>query len=131
MIMRTTLTIEDDLAGILRRKSRELGMPFKEVVNMALRKGLSENPIHVSHQVVVRPHDFGHSPGIDLDRLNQLVDELEVGDFLRKANFPWAHTRVFEGRGEASMSAARCLLKYQRKRATVQNNAAARRTASP
>ena len=83
--MRTTLTIDDDLAGILRRKSRELEKPFKEVVNDALRKGLAENFRDDHPRVVVRPHDFGMRPGIDMDRLNQLVDELEVEDYLRKA----------------------------------------------
>lgn len=83
--MRTTLTLDDDLAGILRRKSRELEEPFKEVVNAAIRKGLAENLKDKKHAVVVRPHDFGASPGIDMDRLNQLVDELEVEDYLRKA----------------------------------------------
>jgi hypothetical protein len=84
--MRTTLTIDDDLAGILRRKSRELEKPFKEIVNLALRKGLSENLTKTEHKVVVRPHDFGTSkPGLDMDRLNQFVDELEVEHYARKA----------------------------------------------
>jgi hypothetical protein len=34
---------------------------------------------------MVKPHDFGSSRGMDLDRLNQLSDELEVEDYLRKA----------------------------------------------
>ena len=81
--MRTTLTIDDDLAGILHRKSRELEKPFKEIVNIALRKGLAENLTESAHKVTVRPHDFGASrPGLDMDRLNQLVDELAVGDHL-------------------------------------------------
>ena len=84
-LVRTTLTIDDDLAGILRRKSRELEKPFKEIVNIALRKGLAENLEAEMHTVIVRPHDFGASPGIDMDRLNQLVDELEVEEYLRKA----------------------------------------------
>jgi hypothetical protein len=83
--MRTTLTIDDDLAGILRRKSRELDKSFKEVVNSTLRKGLAENLEATKRTVAVRPHDFGASPGIDMDRLNQLADELEVADYLRKA----------------------------------------------
>jgi poly-D-alanine transfer protein DltD len=84
--MRTTLTIDDDLAGILHRQSRELEKSFKEVVNTAIRKGLAENLKEKKHTVVVRPHDFGSSrAGLDMDRLNQLVDELEVEDYLRKA----------------------------------------------
>ena len=83
---RTTLTIDDDLAGILRRKAHELDLPFKELVNTALRKGLADNSTEMQLQVVVRPHDFG-SPraGLDFDRLKQLVDELAVEDYLRKA----------------------------------------------
>ena len=84
--MRTTLTIDDDLAGILQRKARELDKPFKEVVNKALRKGLAESLTETKREIMVRPHDFGASrAGLDLDRLNQLVDELEVEDYLRKA----------------------------------------------
>ena len=83
--MRTTLTIDDDLAGILQSRSRELGKTFKEIVNAALRKGLSDNLETIPHQVSVRPHDFGFKPGVDMDRLNQLVDALEIEDYLRKA----------------------------------------------
>ena len=84
--MRTTLTIDDDLAGILKRKAREMDKPMKELVNTALRKGLVESCAAPARRVVVRPHEFGPSPtGLDLDRLNQLVGELEVEDYLRKA----------------------------------------------
>jgi hypothetical protein len=84
--MRTTLTIDDDLAGILQRKARELDKPFKELVNNALRKGLMENLTENKQKIMVRPHDFGAArAGLDLDRMNQLVDELEVDDYLRKA----------------------------------------------
>jgi hypothetical protein len=85
--MRTTLTLDDDIAGILQRRSRELGTSFKDVVNSVLRKGLTAE-LKLSEkrpEVVVRPHDFGSMHGVDMDRLNQLVDELEVEDFLRKA----------------------------------------------
>jgi hypothetical protein len=40
--MRTTLTIDDDLAGLLKRHARDLGLPFKDVVNRTLRAGLGE-----------------------------------------------------------------------------------------
>jgi len=84
--MRTTLTIDDDLAGILKRKARELDKPFREIVNTALRKGLAESETEAPHRVVVRPHDFGFfQAGLDPDRVNQLVDELAVEDYLKKA----------------------------------------------
>ena len=84
--MRTTLTIDDDLAGILQQRARELDKPFRELVNDALRKGLSESLSQKGPMIAVRPHDFGAArAGLDMDRLNQLVDELAVEDYLRKA----------------------------------------------
>ena len=32
----------------------------------------------------VRPHAFGVRPGVDLDRINQLADELEAEETARK-----------------------------------------------
>ena len=81
--MRTTLTIDDDLAGILQRQAQELGLPFKEVVNRVLRQGLVDTAVasRRDRAVKTRPHSFGFKPGIDLDRLNQLADELEAESF--------------------------------------------------
>ena len=77
--MRTTLTIDDDLAGLLKRRARELGLPFKDVVNRTLRAGLGEQA-RPRRQAVPKtiPHRFGFRPGIDLDKLNQLADEFEA-----------------------------------------------------
>lgn len=38
--MRTTVTIDDDLAVLLEKKRRETGATFKDVLNEALRDGL-------------------------------------------------------------------------------------------
>jgi hypothetical protein len=77
--MRTTLTIDDDLAALLKRRAREFGLPFRDVVNRTLRAGLGGevNPRQRSAPKAI-PHAFGFRPGIDLDKLNQLVDELEA-----------------------------------------------------
>jgi hypothetical protein len=81
-IMRTTLTIDDDLAALLKRRARELGLPFKSVVNRTIRAGLGEQakPQRRSAPRTI-PHAFGFRPGVDLDKLNQLVDELEAEAF--------------------------------------------------
>ena len=80
--MRTTLTIDDDLAGLLKRRARELGLPFKDVVNKTLRAGLGEQAKPSRHAVPkVLSHSFGFRPGIDLDKLNQLADELEAEEY--------------------------------------------------
>lgn len=85
--MRTTLTIDDDLAGILQRKSRQQGHSFKAVVNDLLRAGLAASGEVVSRRqpLKVLSKPLGLKPGYDPDKLNQLVDELAVEDFLRRA----------------------------------------------
>ena len=80
--MRTTLTLEHDIADRLREQTRLLGRPFKQVVNDALRRGLSpaarEAP---APRYRVVPNRSALAPGIDPLRLNQLSDELEAEDF--------------------------------------------------
>ncbi len=83
--MRTTLTIDDDLAAILEQQCTLKGMSFKELVNSTLRRGLTlEQVAPAPQQVFTRPHDFGFKPGVDLDKLNQLADELEAESFSAK-----------------------------------------------
>jgi plasmid stability protein len=85
--MRTTLTIDDDLAGILQKKASQHGHSFKEVVNDLLRAGIaaSGDAVHRRKPVKVVTKPLGLKPGYDPDKLNQLVDELAVEDYLRKA----------------------------------------------
>jgi hypothetical protein len=40
--MRTTLTLDDDVAVLLERARRTKGLSFKQIVNEALRAGLIE-----------------------------------------------------------------------------------------
>ncbi len=84
--MRTTLTIDDDLAGLLKQRAREQGIPFKEAVNRTIRAGLGE-PRKARRGAVPRtiPHSFGFRPGIDTDKLGQLADELEAESFATSA----------------------------------------------
>ena len=68
-----------DLAGLLKVRARQLGISFKEMVNRAVRAGLGteiEPPRGDVPKTI--PHSFGFRPGLDLDKLNQLVDELEA-----------------------------------------------------
>ena len=84
--MRTTLTIEDDLAAILKKRASEQGHSFKEVVNDLLRAGISAsggNPAP-RQPVTVATRPLGLRPGYDPDKLNQLVDELEVEERFKK-----------------------------------------------
>ena len=83
--MRTTLTLDRDVAERLRLEMRRTGKGLKESVNEALRRGLAlgGRPPRAP-RFRVEPHAFGFKPGIDLDRLNQLADELEAEEASRK-----------------------------------------------
>jgi len=77
--MRTTLTLDDDLARLLKKTARDQERPFKQVVNEAIRKGLMalERP-PVREPYRLEPSDLGEvRPGIDLTKALALADELE------------------------------------------------------
>ena len=77
--MRTTLTLDDDLAALLRQRATTLGVSFKEMVNQALRAGIAREmaPRDIEAPKTI-PHSFGFRAGVDPDKLNQLADELEA-----------------------------------------------------
>ena len=80
--MRTTLTLDDDVAEALRARSRLLDIPFKQVVNDALRRGLSpDSGDDGSPEYRVVPNHSGFVPGIDPMKLNQVNDQLEAESF--------------------------------------------------
>lgn len=80
--MRTTLTLEDDLASLLKQRAHQLGISFKEMVNRAVRSGLgTEMEPNTVEVPKTRPHSFGFRFGIDLNKLNQLADDLEADAF--------------------------------------------------
>jgi hypothetical protein len=77
--MRTTLTIDDNLAGVLRKKAYESGKPFKEVVNRALQAGIqAEHALPRSRPYKIKPVSLGGVlPGINIDKALRLADEIE------------------------------------------------------
>jgi hypothetical protein len=83
--MRTTLTLDSDVAQRLASETRRTGKSLKALVNDAIRLGLglTGRPPKAS-RFIVQPHAFGLRPGIDPDRLNQLIDELEVDETSRR-----------------------------------------------
>lgn len=76
--MRTTVTLEPDLALQLKQRMRQRKIPFKQALNEVLRTGLAVDHRRPTPRFRVEPHSFRFRPGIDLDKLNQLADELEA-----------------------------------------------------
>jgi hypothetical protein len=74
--MRTTLTVEDDLAEQLSELAHRTKTSFKAVVNDTLRRGLAQTlPPEPPFRVI--PHKSGLRPGIDEHRYNELMWELD------------------------------------------------------
>ena len=82
--MRTTLTIDDDLAVALHKLARDTGRPFKQVVNDALRAGLLPRPIASTEDLSYPTFSLGLRAGIDLDRARHLATDMEDDEVLRK-----------------------------------------------
>ena len=79
------MTLYRDVAERLRSEIHRTGKVLKAAVNEVLRLGLGlagKSPR--APRFEVQPHAFGFKPGIDLDRLNQLTDELEVAEAARR-----------------------------------------------
>lgn len=75
--MRTTLTLEADVARALKSAAEKKNLPFKQLVNHTLRLGLGLEKNKPRPRFVVRPYRGGLMPGIDPRKLNQLADQLE------------------------------------------------------
>ena len=82
--MRTTLTLDDDVMTALKQQARLLDKPFKQVVNEALRRGLTISNAGDAPPFKIRTFPGGLRPGIDPLKLNQLNAELELEELLRK-----------------------------------------------
>jgi hypothetical protein len=76
--MRTTLTLDDDLARALRAEARRSGRPLKQVVNDTLRAGVAARKRPPGRRYRLTPLSLGGvAPGIDLDQALRLADALE------------------------------------------------------
>ena len=83
--MRTTLTLDEDVAAKLKAKSRRLRRPFRVVVNETLRRGLTAQ--HTSDSQPARfnitARDLGLLRlGVSLDNMSELIEHAE-GPFHR------------------------------------------------
>jgi hypothetical protein len=79
--MRTTLTLEPQIAERLRQEAKLGKRSFKQIVNEALAQGLGLSAPSPREPYRVKPHASAFLPGIDPAKLNQLADELEAGEF--------------------------------------------------
>lgn len=78
-MVRTTLTLDDDVAAKLRAEARESGRPFREVVNDTIRRGFaSRRAAEPAEPFRVTARDLGNlRPGLSLDNVAELLDRVE------------------------------------------------------
>jgi hypothetical protein len=76
--VRTTLTLDEDVAARLKTESRRSGRPFKDVVNDYLRRGLegAQSPAP-RKRFQVRARALGVRTGLDYDNVADLLEQIE------------------------------------------------------
>ena len=80
--MRSTLSLDPDVAQLLQEAMARSKKPYKTVVNDALRRGLSALQVQKRSAFKVEAFAMGWDATLDPAGFNRLVDELAVEDFL-------------------------------------------------
>jgi plasmid stability protein len=77
--VRTTLTLDDDVAAKLKAATRKTGRSFRDVVNDTLRRGLAKPSGEAARApFAVRARDLGAlRPGLSLDNIGELIEQVE------------------------------------------------------
>lgn len=77
--MRTTLTLDEDVAEKAKILSHKLNRPFKQIINDALRYGLKEmeKPV-IQKPYHTEPHKMGLREGYNLDNIGELLSHIDI-----------------------------------------------------
>jgi hypothetical protein len=78
--MRTTLTLDDDVAARLAEIQKKTGRTFKEVTNDTLRAGLERGMAGAKARrprFKVKARKLGLRPGLSYDNIGELLEQLE------------------------------------------------------
>jgi hypothetical protein len=82
--VRTTLTLDPDVVRLLDDAVHRERRPIKQVVNEALRRGLT-TPSPPREPYRMKVHHSALRPGLDLTGFNKLADELADETTLERA----------------------------------------------
>ncbi len=79
--MRTTVNIHDDVLEKLRDRAEKDKLPFKYVLNEAIRRGLECREKEESRkQYRTEPRNMGLKQGYSLDNVQELLSRIEGED---------------------------------------------------
>jgi hypothetical protein len=81
--MRTTITLEDDVAASLKRLGKGRGLKFKDLVNLALREGLKHlaKPTKPRKPFHTRAVDLGLCRTANVDNIGEILAVAEGESF--------------------------------------------------
>jgi hypothetical protein len=80
--MRTTLTLNEEIAKRAKRSAARLGLSFKDVINRALEEGLSQlERENQARPFRTEPVAMGLTQGLSYDNVAELIARGESEDF--------------------------------------------------
>jgi predicted transcriptional regulator len=82
LAMRTTVTLDPDVAAELKELARQRGVSFKEVLNDAVRAGLAAGTEARAYRLPTAR--LGLRPGVSLDGALRLAAAMEDEETVRK-----------------------------------------------
>jgi hypothetical protein len=85
--MRTTLTLDPDVARLVEDAVHRERRPMKQVINDALRRALRK-PTEVREPFTTDVHHSALQPGLDLAGFNRLADQIEDAAVMATASRP-------------------------------------------
>lgn len=74
--MRTTITLDPDVARLLKQEMQRTGAPLKQAVNRLLLRGLTV-PEPALKPFEVKPLPISLPEGLSYDNISRLIEELD------------------------------------------------------
>lgn len=82
--MRTTVTLDPDVAAKLKETARERGISFKQALNSAVRRGFERGEAKPKPYRLPPAQRLEARPGVNLVKALQMAGELEDAETIRK-----------------------------------------------
>jgi hypothetical protein len=82
--MRTTVTLDPDVAAKLKQAARERGISFKEALNSSVRRGFERGEAKSKPYRLPPARRLEAKPGVNLVKALQLAGEMEDAETIRK-----------------------------------------------
>ncbi len=82
--MRTTVTLDPDVAAKLKQIARDRGISFKEALNSSVRRGIESRPAKSRPYRFPAAQRLDARPGVNLDKALRLAGEMEDAEIVRK-----------------------------------------------